>query len=274
MCIKIDTLLYALWFITPPFTMPILRLYSKLYMEVEDDSWSARPNISCMHELPRHEDTGRWIAHIRSGDSQLHIALGDPVANTAQNPAGLYLPSWAIEALSLQGAGDEVQVNFVRCEEFEKATSLTFQVLGGPVDEGMLRDILEESLSSLGVLEEGQMIPLPMMEGVVLLVSACEPVTGAVLLDGHEVALHIQQSRPSTPEALPPVPVPVPVPQEHEEHEEHQEQQAPESTSMIPPSFAGVSSNANVTNNRFRRHQATTPSFVAFSGLGRTLGNS
>ena len=242
--------------------MPVLRLYSKLYLEVEDDSWSARPNISAMHELPRNQETGRWIAHIRSGDVQLHMALGDPVANTAQNPAGLYLPSWAISSLGLEGAGDEVQVQFVPCEEFEKATSLTFQVLGGPVDESILRDILEESLSSLGVLEEGQMIPLPMMEGVILLVAACEPAVGAVLLDGHEVALQIEQSRPPSPSPLPLAPA---IP--NQESIPSAQEVAP---SMIPPTMMTPSPSAPLASGR--RFRNNTPStFVAFSGVGRSL---
>ncbi len=245
--------------------MPVLRLYSKLYLEVEDDSWSARPNISAMHELPRNQDTGRWIAHIRSGDVQLHMALGDPVTNTAQNPAGLYLPSWAISSLGLEGAGDEVQVQFVPCEEFEKATSLTFQVLGGPVDESMLRDILEESLSSLGVLEEGQMIPLPMMEGVILLVSGCEPAVGAVLLDGHEVALHIEQSRPSSP-------LPFPLASANANANTNEESIPPEqevASSMIPPTMMTPSPAPLASGRRFRNNTPST--FVAFSGVGRSL---
>lgn len=252
--------------------MPVLRLYSKLYMEVEDDSWSARPNISAMHELPRDQETGRWIVHIRHGDSQVHIALGDPVANTAQNPSGLYLPPWALNALSLEGAGEEVQVQFLRCEEFEKATSLTFQLLGGRVDDAMIRDILEEYLSQVGVLEEGQMIPLPMMDGLVLLVSQCEPSVGTVFLDGNEVALHIEQSRPSSPLLAAQQEQPQQQDQQTQQDQQIQQiqqiqqDQTGQSIPMVPPSTR--------TSFTRRRQNHQPSSFVAFSGVGRTLRDS
>lgn len=246
--------------------MPLLRIYSKLYLEQEDESWAARPNIPCMLELPRTQESARWIAHLRSGDEHLHIALGDPVLNTAQNPPGLYVPSWCLNSLGLCGDGEEVLIDFVRCEDFEKATRLVFKVLGGPVDEIMLRDILEESLSQVGVVEEGQMIPLPMMEGVVLLTEVCEP-GGAVFLDGNEVALEISQSRPATPEPeMAPVSVPVFASASAEQEQEQEQELQSHTGPMIPLE--------EVSTPTPRSRGVRCIPFIPFSGAGRSLGNS
>ena len=84
--------------------------------------------------------------------------------------------------------GFEVDLDFKRSEEMPRATSLNFRMLG-PMPDLDIRDLLEEPLSQLGVLQVGQIIPVPALEGVLILES-CEP-DGIVFLDGAEIALDI-----------------------------------------------------------------------------------
>jgi hypothetical protein len=181
-------------------------LYSKLYMDGrDDDSWCARPTARLLEHLLGGDDTARWLAVLGG----IRIALGDPVPSENRWNRNLYVPQWILESAGMAGEGEEIQVRFERCEALPKATSLGFKVLGD-VPEGIdMRELLEGPLSSLGVLEAGQIIPAPVLEGVHLLVQTCEPGGGPVFLDGAEIALEIESDEPPAPQQQrPPTPRP------------------------------------------------------------------
>jgi hypothetical protein len=168
-------------------------LYSKVFMEEDCSTWSARPSERIMEMLhSRQEGTARWIAVIGG----VHVALGDPVAGWVKK---MYVPHWILESCQLEGTGEEVEIRFERCESFLKAEKLGFQVLGDIPADIDLKDLLEEPLSQLGVIHKGQMIPAPAFEGVHLLLRTCEPDGPPVFLDGAEVSLEIEQNTLSTP---------------------------------------------------------------------------
>ena len=170
-------------------------LYSKIFLDTEDDTWSARPNNPLLQRLHR-EDSVRWVACISplvAIGSESYISIGDPVPGDGMV---LYLPQWFMESVGIAD-GDEMDIEFKRSEEMPRATSLTFRLMG-PGSDIDIRDLLEEPLSQLGVLQVGQIIPVPAMEGVLVLES-CEP-DGVVFLDGAEIALDILSDSPSEPE--------------------------------------------------------------------------
>jgi hypothetical protein len=178
-------------------------LYSKVFMEEDCSTWSARPSERIMEMLhSREHGSARWIAVIGG----VHVALGDPVAGWVKK---MYVPHWILEACRLEGTGEEVAIRFERCESFLKAEKLVFRVIGDIPTDVDLKDLLEEPLSQLGVIYKGQMIPAPVFEGVHLLLTSCEPNGPPVFLDGTEVSLEIEQPVPSTP---PPPLAPVPEP--------------------------------------------------------------
>ena len=169
-------------------------LYSKAFLETDDDSWSARPSSSLLQKLHSGEGSARWIACIsppvaigsEPTCSESYISIGDPVPSDRGRKV-LYLPQWFMESVGVDD-GFEVDLDFKRSEEMPRATSLNFRMLG-PLPDLDIRDLLEEPLSQLGVLQVGQIIPVPALEGVLILES-CEP-DGIVFLDGAEIALDI-----------------------------------------------------------------------------------
>jgi len=176
-------------------------------MEDECHSWSARPSQRVIEMLHGHEDgSARWIAVIGEGAAAVHVGLGDPVAGWTQK---MYVPQWVIAAAGLEGVGEELRIRFERCESFLKAEKLGFQVMGDIPAGIELQDLLEEPLSQLGVIQKGQIIPVPLFEGVNLVLTTCEP-DAAVFLDGAEVSLEIEGDEARTPE---PQPQPQPEPQ-------------------------------------------------------------
>jgi len=206
----------------------LVTVYSKLYLETEDDSWSARPTKNLMRRL-HSQDSARWVAAFDGG----RISVGDPV-NTFTSSDALFVPPWFLETLGLED-GAEVDLMFERSESLPKATRLSFKVIGDIPADMDVRDLLEGPLSQLGVLEVGQMIPIPILEGTMLLLQECEP-ENVVFLDG-EADLEIEQDPPS---------IPAPAPEEEQEtpFTQDYETQMPEeeidfSQMFSPTSFYG-----------------------------------
>jgi hypothetical protein len=73
----------------------------------------------------------------------------------------------------------------------QKATRLSFKVIGDIPGDMDIRDLIEEPLSQLGVLEEGQIVPVPVVEGAMILLESCEP-EGLVFLDGADIVLDLE----------------------------------------------------------------------------------
>lgn len=165
----------------------LIKVYSKLYLETDDDSWSARPTKNLMRRL-HSQDSARWIAAFDGG----RISVGDPV-NTFTGSDALFVPSWFLESIGLEDGAD-VELAFEKSETLPKATRLSFKVIGDIPADMDVRDLLEEPLSQLGVLEVGQMIPIPILEGTMLLLQECEP-ENVVFLDG-EADLEIENDSP------------------------------------------------------------------------------
>ena len=225
----------------------IVHLYSKVYLPEDDESWSARPSGGLLRWIHQHleEESARWILSFDGRD--VRIGLGDPVAASVDSTEySLYLPQWLLQSMGLEGSGEELRVSFQRSEALEKATHIKFKVLGDLLEGFDLREVMEAPLSQLGVLSVGQILPVPVLEGVNLLVEECAPPGEFVLLDGNEIGLEIE-----TEAALPPVParVPTPVPSVPETLEDF---------SMLPTVPAPAA-------------RGSKSAFVPFSGAGRRL---
>lgn len=235
---------------SPTMTATVV-LYSKLYMERDDDTWCARPTARLLEHIHglEGEDTARWIAVLGG----VRVALGDPVVSENRLSRNLYVPQWILESAGMSGEGEEIQIRFERCESLPKATKLGFKIMGD-VPEGIdLRELLEGPLSSLGALETGQIIPAPVLDGVHLLVQTCEPEGGAVFLDGAEVELELE-SEPMEPMVSPRPPTPLPV--------------VEESFGVGDMLSAGV---LPAPPPMTRRGNCPPGAFIPFSGVGRRL---
>jgi len=163
-------------------------VYPKIFMSVEDSSWSARPSTMLARRLHSGEGSARWVACVKGS----HISIGDPVSTDYMGRGAeiLYLPSWLCETIGVEG-GEELDIEFERSENLPKATRLSFKVIGQIPADMDIRDLIEEPLSQLGVLEEGQIVPVPVVEGTMILLESCEP-EGLVFLDGSDIVLDLE----------------------------------------------------------------------------------
>ncbi len=228
----------------------IIPVYSKVYLEIEDNSWCAIPSNSLLHTLSnRNEFSIRWIAKIGTS----YIALGDPEHNYSSSPI-LYLPTWFCQQIHHEGDGTPLEVELIPAEDFQKASALEFKVIGTMPNDFDIREILEEPLSRLGILQKGQIIPcpVPLEEDCSLLVKSCSP-SDTVFLDGSEVALEVEHERPPTP-----IPPPVTNPFVSSSNSNMVE-------SMVTSPLQRTTA---VSNTR----TSSKNGFVSFSGTGYTLG--
>jgi hypothetical protein len=184
-----------------------LPVYSKVYLEVENEDWTDIPTTSLLHRIHQgHQASVRWIAVLHYNQKEYRIALGDPVRDSSQV---LFVPPWFLQQMNVIGDGEIMEVSFERAETLPKATRLRFSIIGNNNDipDGIeVRDLLEGPLSQLGVLEKNQIIPIPVLEHHQLKLEVCEP-NDLVFLDGNDVAFEIEEppvpSRQPTPFTTP-----------------------------------------------------------------------
>jgi len=173
-------------------------VYPKIFMNVEDSSWSARPSTMLARRLHSGEGSARWVGCVKGS----HISIGDPISTDYMGRRAeiLYLPSWLCEAIGVEG-GEELEIEFERSENLQKATRLSFKVIGQIPGDMDIRDLIEEPLSQLGVLEEGQIVPVPAVEGTMILLESCEP-DGVVFLDGSDIVMDLEMEEQGQEEAV------------------------------------------------------------------------
>ena len=255
----------------------MVTLYSKVYLENEDTSWSARPNgrlLQMLHGLNHGQGSARWIASLSGLDegqnananAKVRVALGDPVPLDGMSRCVLFVPQWILDSIGLDGGGEEVEIRFERSENMSKAVRLGFKIIGDIPRDIDIKELLEEPLSQLGVLEEGQMIPAPVLEGVCLLVQTCEhsdgSTEGPAFLDGADIALEIEEEPDAfdQPIETPPyVSRPMSFVTEQKEDDQEEEKKEDDDFGMLPS---------------YPVSPVNRGGFIPFQGVGRRLGSS
>jgi hypothetical protein len=137
----------------------------------------------------------RWIATFKVDGEEHRIALGSPDGTTGMR---LNLPEWFIDATGLV-TGEEIIVHFQACEGMTSAKKLTFKSLEPLPDWLDVRDVLEEPLSQLGVIKQGQILPVPVLDSVVLILESAEPAEEFLFLDGEEIEIDVLMDMPVEP---------------------------------------------------------------------------
>jgi len=214
-----------------------------------DSGWSAVPNNSLVQRLHAFNDSMRWIAVVQCGGEEHRIALGSP--DGRMGVLEMSLPEWFMESSGLsEHEGEEVIVNFLPCEGMTSARKLRFKTLE-PLPEWLdVRDVLEEPLSQLGVIKQGQVLPIPVLDSVVLILDSAEPADDFLFLDGDGIEIDVfmdEETAGASAEAAPAPPL------------QEQEHTITASAEDEPFSFVPTS--------------IPSSGFVPFSGKGHTLGS-
>lgn len=160
-----------------------------IHTKRSDSSWSAVPSNTLVQRLG---DSMRWIATFKVGGEEHRIALGSPNGTTGMR---LELPEWFIDATGIT-SGEEIIIHFQACEGMTSAKKLIFKSLEPLPDWLDVRDVLEEPLSQLGIIKQGQILPVPVLDSVVLILESAEPADEFLFLDGEDIEIDVIMDPP------------------------------------------------------------------------------
>jgi hypothetical protein len=171
-----------------------------LTVVVEERQWKR------LHD--RDEEVSRLIARFRSAAGDWYAALGTPVRSVEGMVDGegerIFVPMWMLERMGLEGAGEEVDVEWLTQEYLPEATRMVLRPHDSAFYHADAKEELERALTRLGVLQSGSsiVIPLDVLGGyeITFDVVMTEPAN-LVLAHGEEVALEFEAALDGAAEA-------------------------------------------------------------------------
>ena len=186
--------------------------WSQHYIYEDTDSATCNVNIDEWRRI-HDEAVGaeRIFAKIVVGDKTTYIALGAPVAEIVPHSEhiALFLPSWILDILSIEGSGETVQVEWLDSDHFPDATRIVLRPHDSAFQHADIKEELERALTSMGVLQLGSSIPVALKElggfTVMFDVVGLEP-TALALMQGDEVVIEFDEAVDAVPVAPPPTP--------------------------------------------------------------------
>jgi hypothetical protein len=109
----------------------------------------------------------------------------------------MFLPPWILEALGVDGSGEEVEVEWMSQEAFPEATKILLRPHDSAFYHADAKEELEAALTRLGVVKNGMTIQIPLQKlggyEVPFDVVSCEPAN-VVLAEGDEVAIEFEEA--------------------------------------------------------------------------------
>jgi len=166
-----------------------------------------------------NENCERLFAKITLDEKIVYIALGTPICGEVipnSDNIAIFLPDWALVRLGIEGSGENIQVEWLDSEHFPEATRIVLRPHDSAFFNADAKEELERALTTIGVLQVGTTIPVPLntLGGFIVHIDviALEP-TPLVLMQGDEVAIEFEEALDSITTAPAPTPVPEPEPE-------------------------------------------------------------
>jgi hypothetical protein len=198
-----------------------------------------------------HEGAQRLIAQIQIGQRTFYAAVGTPLLDVPRDT--MYLPSWMLDCLGVDGMGDRAEVDWLSQEAFPAATHIVLRPHDSAFHHVNAKEELERALTRMGVLKKGTTILVPLEElggyEVAFDVVGLEPAD-LVLAEGEEVSIEFEaalDAPPAPPPAVPAPSAPVGLPAQEE---------------------------MNTMLSTLTTFAAAPPAAAAFQGEGQRLGGS
>jgi hypothetical protein len=201
------------------------------FAQGEDHKWYARPTPTIFREIVKVGESRRYILTLPNGNS---IAVGEVIQDVDRYESYIEVPNWISNDFM------EANVKVRKCEEFPQPKKIVLKVIDDGVDVNGLEDFLEDPLSQLGILKEGQLLTVPILNILVQVeeieVDEGENKMNGVFLDGHNVALEIKiQEKEEEKEIIP----------------EIKPEIKPQYTSILPESMRSNTNTNEKTKNSF-----------------------
>lgn len=194
------------------------KLLSQTFLSDDElDTFSFQVSRALWERVIRSESEGRVFLRISNEAKEWIAPLGQPISDYTDEEY-IYIPQWMLLASGFTGSGEEIHCEVMNTEAFPEATKLTLRVVDSAFYNSDVKEQLELSLSSIGVVRKHTTLQIPVTAlggyPVEIFVSATEPAE-LVLCQGEEVAVEfeepvdhfeppeVQTRRPDTPPPCP-----------------------------------------------------------------------
>lgn len=171
-----------------------MELWSNIFLE-EADWATCSVSVATWRKITEEHEGTRQIARIKSGEREVYIALGTPNNVVAENQ--IYVPSWLVDHLGVDGAGNTVEVTWLTQEAFPEATRIVLRPQDSAFYHADAKEELERALTRLGVIRTGDtiLVPLESLGGyeIPFDVVLTEPAN-IVLAQGDEVIMEFEEA--------------------------------------------------------------------------------
>lgn len=194
-------------------TLLYMELWSSVFLE-EHDWATCSVSVDTWRRITAESPAARHIAEITYDDKKVYVALGvphnvpynEPISNTEK----LYLPTWLLDHLGVDGCGQIVGVKWLIQENFPEASRIVLRPHDSAFYHADAKEELERALTRLGVVREGDTLVIPLEclgnYEIAFDVIKTEPAN-IVLAQGDEVVMEFEEAldtvaptpRPDTP---------------------------------------------------------------------------
>lgn len=173
-----------------------MELWSNIFLE-EADWATCSVSVATWRKITEEHEGTRQIARIKSGDREIYIALGTPNNVVEGGENQIYAPSWLVDHLGVDGAGNTVEVTWLTQEAFPEATRIVLRPQDSAFYHADAKEELERALTRLGVIRTGDtiLVPLESLGGyeIPFDVVLTEPAN-IVLAQGDEVIMEFEEA--------------------------------------------------------------------------------
>jgi len=172
-----------------------MELWSNIFLEENADWATCSVSVATWRKITEEHEGTRHIARIKSGESEVYIALGTP--NNSVEETQIYAPSWIVDHLGIDGFGSHVEVTWLTQEAFPEATRIVLRPQDSAFYHADAKEELERALTRLGVIRTGDtiLVPLDCLGGyeIPFDVVLTEPAN-IVLAQGDEVIMEFEEA--------------------------------------------------------------------------------
>jgi hypothetical protein len=181
-----------------------MELWSSIFLEEHDWATCSLP-VHTWRRITEENPAARLIAEITHDEKKIYVALGTPT-NEGVDTNNIYVPSWLVDHLGVDGSGQNVDVKWLSQDYFPEASRIVLRPHDSAFYHADAKEELERALTRLGVIHEGDTVVIPLgclgEYEIAFDIIKTEPAN-LVLAQGDEVAIEFEEAldaqRPSTP---------------------------------------------------------------------------
>lgn len=181
------------------------KIYSTAFLEQDVEHYSCYVDEELWRKITNDLNDNRIFVQVKNSNKYWICSLGHPIRNSFDTTNHIYVPKWMLEQISLDGVGEECDVELFPSNAFDTSLKITLQPHSIESQVETIQEILSNELTKLAILQKNTTIQI-VMPGVLnnakFEVVDLEPAS-IVLCEGDEVLLDFLPSLDSIEDIVP-----------------------------------------------------------------------